>query len=141
MRAAGGHASIRYAVCAPVDDATLSGLHAAAFGQADHAVTPWQQRLSRWSLTWVTAYDADRLVGFVNVLGDGGAHAVLLDTVTVPESQGVGIGRRLVAIAATEARRSGAQWLHVDYEPALADFYERVCGFDDTRAGLLRLAD
>jgi hypothetical protein len=30
------------------------------------------------------------------------------------------------------------EWVHVDYEPSLARFYER-CGFRSTAAGLLKL--
>ncbi len=59
-------------------------------------VTAWSERLARHSLTWVTAADsAGSLVGFVNVIGDGGRHAVLLDTIVEPEYQGHGIGRAL----------------------------------------------
>ena len=66
--------------------------------------------------------------GSCNVIGDGGAHAILLDTCVAPDVQGRGTGRALVAAAAAEARRAGCQWLHADYEPHLVDFYERACG-------------
>ncbi|MFI2366585.1 GNAT family N-acetyltransferase [Promicromonospora sp. NPDC019610] len=124
-----------------VDDAALSALHARAFGSPSAAVTPWTERLTRHSLTWVTALDpAGNLVGFVNVIGDGGAHAVLLDTVVDPERQGQGIGRALVAKAADAARDHGCEWLHVDFEEDRARFYLDACGFRTTAAGLLRLA-
>jgi len=119
-------------------DAELGALHAAAFG---HPVTqtPWRQRLADHSLTWVTARLDGRLVGFVNVVGDGGVHAILLDTCVAPDTQGRGVGRALVAAAAAEARRAGCQWLHADYEPHLVAFYERACGLRHSEAGLLRL--
>ena len=119
-------------------DPELDALHAAAFG---HPVTetPWRQRLADHSLTWVTARLDGRLVGFVNVIGDGGVHAILLDTCVAPDVQGRGVGRALVAAAADEARRAGCQWLHADYEPHLVGFYEGACGLRHSEAGLLRL--
>lgn len=125
----------------PVDDAVLSALHARAFESPSEAVTPWSERLTRHSLTWVTASDpAGELVGFVNVIGDGGVHAVLLDTVVDPAHQGQGIGRALVAAAADAARDHGCEWLHVDFEADRSRFYLDACGFRTTAAGLMRLA-
>ena len=97
----------------------------------------WGRVLAR-SLCWVTAHEAGRLIGFVNVAWDGGMHAFLLDTAVHPDCGRRGIGTALVRQAATEATRLGAGWLHVDYEPHLEGFY-RGCGFVHTGAGLLRL--
>ena len=80
----------------PVDDVELSALHARAFGAVDVAVVPWSDRLDRHSLLWVTAEDAGRLVGFTNVIGDGGAHTIMLDVVVDPARQRTGLGTRLV---------------------------------------------
>ncbi|UZN03662.1 GNAT family N-acetyltransferase [Cellulomonas sp. S1-8] len=119
-------------------DAELDALHAAAF---DHppTPTPWRQRLADHSLTWVTARLDGRLVGFVNVIGDGGVHAIVLDTCVAADVGRQGVGSALVRAAADEARRAGAHWLHADYEPHLVDFYEDACGLRPTEAGLLRL--
>jgi GNAT superfamily N-acetyltransferase len=89
-------------------------------------------------LAWVCAYHGDRLVGFVKLAWDGGAHAFVLDTTVHPDFQRHGIGRRLVGRAAEVAQRAGVEWLHVDYEPHLEGFYSR-CGFRPTPAGLMRL--
>ncbi|MER7845475.1 GNAT family N-acetyltransferase [Kitasatospora sp. NPDC096077] len=89
-------------------------------------------------LAWVAARRGDRLVGFVNVAGDGGVHAFILDTTVHPDERRRGLGVRLVRAAAEEARARGAEWLHVDYEPQLESFYAR-CGFRPTAAGLMRL--
>ena len=35
--------------------------------------------------------------------------------------------------------KTGAEWLHVDFEPHLTGFY-RSCGFRLTKAGLIKLA-
>jgi GNAT superfamily N-acetyltransferase len=124
----------------PVDDAALSALHARAFGSSPGSTTAWTERLARHSLTWVTATEKrEALVGFINVIGDGGLHAVLLDTVVDPERQGRGVGRALVFAGATAARDLGCEWLHVDFEADRAGFYLDACGFRPTAAGLLHL--
>ena len=94
--------------------------------------------LSR-SLAYLCARDGERLVGFVNIAWDGGTHASILDTAVHPGYRHRGIGTRLIKEAIAVAREGGAQWLHVDFEPHLADFY-RKCGFRPTAAGLIELA-
>ncbi len=94
----------------------------------------------RRSLGYVCAYHEGELVGFVNVAWDGGAHAFLLDTTVRSDFRRQGIGRQLVRHAEELARRSGAEWLHVDFEPRLAAFY-RKCGFRESRAGLMNLKE
>jgi ribosomal protein S18 acetylase RimI-like enzyme len=123
----------------PVDDVTLSALHARAFGTADARITPWSDRLARHALTWVGAFAAGRLVGFVQVCWDGGSHAFLLDTAVDPQWQRRGLGAELVRAAIADTRAAGCEWLHVDFEPHLTDFYLAGCGFRPTAAGLLRL--
>jgi ribosomal protein S18 acetylase RimI-like enzyme len=90
------------------------------------------------SLAFVCAYHQERLIGFVNLAWDGGFHAFILDTTVHPEFQRRGIGQELVRRAAAEAESRGVEWLHVDFEPHLQDFYDS-CGFTNTAAGLLRL--
>lgn len=97
----------------------------------------WSAILAR-SLTWVTAHEDGRLVGFVHVAWDGGAHAFLLDPTVHPSMRRKGVGTALVRMAVQSARDSGAEWLHVDYEPHLEPFYAG-CGFRPTKAGLIRL--
>lgn len=116
-------------------DAELNDLFAASW--PGHRPASFAPVLAR-SLTWVAARRAGRLVGFVNVAGDGGAHAFILDTTVHPDERRRGLGVRLVRAAAAEARARGAQWLHVDYEPHLEPFYAR-CGFRPTAAGLMPL--
>jgi GNAT superfamily N-acetyltransferase len=129
-----------YRIDGPVDDEELTTLHERAFMISGHGFVPWSKRLQRHSICWVTAHRGPELVGFVNVIGDGGVHAVLLDTVVLPTLQRQGIGTGLVSRAVAEARSLGCLFLHVDYEPEAADFYERVCGFRPTAAGFIRLS-
>lgn len=81
----------------------------------------------------------DRLVGFVNVAWDGDVHAFILDTLVSADHRRQGIGAELVAVAAREARAARCEWLHVDFEPHLRDFYFKACGFTSTDAGLIPL--
>jgi ribosomal protein S18 acetylase RimI-like enzyme len=122
-----------------VDDETLSMLHDSAFGTAG-AVLPWSERLSRFSVSWVGAFDGPDLVGFVHAIWDGGHHAFLLDTVVRPAYQRRGLGGALVDQLVADVRAAGCEWLHVDYEPHLRSFYEGACGFGRTDAGLVRLS-
>jgi GNAT superfamily N-acetyltransferase len=104
------------------------------------AVRGWWDRIRDHGLGWVAARDDELLVGFVNVAWDGGDHAFLLDTKTRGSHQRRGIGTELVRRAARESARAGCTWLHVDFEPHLAPFYDG-CGFRPTDAGLIRLDD
>ncbi|MET7701230.1 GNAT family N-acetyltransferase [Streptomyces sp. NPDC005485] len=124
------------AVSPPLDDSELNDLFAAAWpGHRTASFGPVPAR----SLVWIAARDAaGRLVGYVNVVGDGGLHAFVLDTTVHPDERRRGLGRRLVRAAAEEARARGAQWLHVDYEAEWEPFYAS-CGFRDTAAGLMEL--
>jgi GNAT superfamily N-acetyltransferase len=123
------------AVRPPLRDGELNELFAAAW--PDHRPTSFAPVLAH-SLAWVAARTAGRLVGFVNVAGDGGAHAFVLDTTVHPDERRRGLGVRLVRAAAEAARSAGAVWLHVDYEPHLESFYAR-CGFRPTAAGVMPL--
>ena len=132
--------TITYKWRGDVRDAALNALHAEAFG---HEVYPddewnWTEQLEH-SLGWVCARDGDELVGFVNVPWDGVVHAFVLDTMVAASHGRRGIGTELVAVAVTEARRAGCEWLHVDFEDDLRPFYFDACGFVPTNAGLIEL--
>ena len=116
----------------------LNLLHAEGFG---HAVLDddWRGQVERHSLGWVCARDGDTLVGFVNVAWDGSVHAFLLDTLVATRVRRHGVGRELVAVAVDRARAAGCDWLHVDFEDDLRDFYFGACGFALTNAGLIEL--
>ncbi|MGV3618681.1 MAG: GNAT family N-acetyltransferase [Fimbriimonas sp.] len=126
---------IEYRKSPPLSDAELGALRIAAWGH-DGGVS-WQPVLAR-SLAYIGAYRGTELVGFVNVAWDGGAHAFLLDTTVHPNVQRQGVGTELVTRAVQAARERGAEWLHVDYDPHLREFYAG-CGFRPTEAGLMRL--
>ena len=120
------------------DNAEVNELHAEAFG---HRVLEddWQAQVQRHSLGWVCARDGARLVGFVNVAWDGGVHAFVLDTMVRAGAARQGIGTELVAVSVAESRAAGCEWLHVDFDDHLREFYFDACGFEPTNAGLIKL--
>lgn len=119
----------------------LNRLHADAFGHRLFGADEWdwERLLERHSLGWVTARHGDDLVGFANVVWDGLVHAWLQDVMVVPSAQRQGIGMGLVSAARDGARDAGCEWLHVDFDDELADFYINSCGFAPASAGLIRL--
>ena len=90
------------------------------------------------SLTFVCAYEADQLIGFVNLAWDGGHHTFILDVTVRPDWRRQGVGRQLIQRAVAIARAQGVEWVHVDFEPSLTSFYAQ-CGFQPTAAGLIRV--
>ncbi len=124
-----------YRISPPVTNDEMNQLFADAWGNDEPTdVRPVLER----SLAYVCAYHAARLIGFVNVAWDGGVHAFVLDTTVHTEFQRRGIGRRLIEKAVEAPSERDVEWLHVDYEPHLQDFYDK-CGFKNTRAGLIKL--
>jgi ribosomal protein S18 acetylase RimI-like enzyme len=121
--------------------AEANELHAQAFATRRFGDDEWdwEDLTRRYSLEWVTARAKGRLVGFVNVVGDGLVHAWIQDVMVDVATRRQGVGRRLVDVAREGAREAGCEWLHVDFDEALASFYLDSCGFTPTRAGLYAL--
>ena len=123
---------------ADFDNQELNALHAEAFAHPILEVD-WTSQVRAHSLGWVIARDAGELVGFVNVAWDGAIHAFILDTIVGAGRRRQGVGTQLIAVAATEARLAGCEWLHVDFDEDLGPFYLDTCGFEATPAGLMAL--
>ena len=119
-------------------NAEMNALHAEGFG---HPIRQddWSGQVERHSLGWVCARDGSELVGFVNVPWDGASHAFIVDTLVSLRARRQGVGTRMIAIAAEEARASGCRWLHADFERSLGAFYVGSCGFVSSPAGLIAL--
>ena len=128
---------ITYRVNPTVSNDELNALFAEP-GQI-HEPVDFRPILER-SLAFVCAYQASRLIGFVNLAWDGGIHAFVLDPTVHPEFRRRGIGKTLVKKAVETAKQRGIEWVHVDFEPHLQDFYDK-CGFKNTRAGIINLSD
>jgi GNAT superfamily N-acetyltransferase len=124
-----------YKINPDVDNQALNVLFADVW--PGHAWRDFEVVLSQ-SLGYVCAIADGVLVGFANLAWDGGAHAFLLDPTVRSDYQHRGIGSSLVREAVGLARSKGVEWLHVDYQPGLAEFYAK-CGFRRTEAGLINL--
>jgi GNAT superfamily N-acetyltransferase len=134
--------TITYAWRDDVTNAELNALHAEAFETRVYDETEWDwlEQLNGHSLGWATARgEAGTLVGFVNVPWDGLVHAWIQDTMVASAARRRGIGAKLVALAVEEARRSGCEWMHVDFDDHLRPFYFDACGFTPTNAGVIEL--
>jgi GNAT superfamily N-acetyltransferase len=116
----------------------LNALHAEAFS---HPVLTWdwKAQVDGHSLGWVTVHDGDELVGFTNVVSDGGSHAWIQDVVVAERSRHEGIGTAMVRVAVEQARAADCEWLHVDFDDEHRAFYFDACGFTPTNAGLIEL--
>ncbi len=126
---------INYQVSPAVTNEELNALFANAWEK--HKTWDFLPVLER-SLLFVCAYHETRLIGFVNVAWDGAQHAFILDTTVDKDFRRRGIGLQLVKRAEEAAKKRGVEWLHVNFEPHLHNFYEQ-CGFRNTAAGLIRL--
>lgn len=120
------------------DNSEVNRLHGDAFSH-DPFADDWRTQVARQSLGWVTARAAGHLVGFANVVWDGGIHAWLQDVMVSSDHQRSGVGRAMVQLATAEARRAGCEWLHVDFDEEHRPFYINACGFTPTAAGLISL--
>jgi len=128
----------------PVTSTEVNALHAEAFATRVFSDREWDWHalLERHSLGWVAARDsAGALVGFVNVLWDGSVHAWLQDTMVAAAARHQGLATRLVEVAREQAKAAGCEYLHVDFDDDLRDFYYGACGFVPTNAGLIELQD
>jgi GNAT superfamily N-acetyltransferase len=130
---------VSYVWRADFANADVNALHADGFHHQVRDID-WRAQVQRHSLGWVCAFDRDqRLVGFVNVAWDGGAHAFVLDTLVHREVRHRGIGTELMRVSVAEATRAGCEWLHVDFPDDLSAFYLTSCVFAPVRAGLIAL--
>jgi len=134
--------TITYEWSGELDSTEANHLHAEAFETRVFGVDEWDWRalVAAHSLGWVIARDdAGRLAGFVNVVWDGLVHAWLQDVMVAADTGRQGVGTELVARAVAGARAAGCEWVHVDFDDHLREFYDGACGFRPTNAGLIQL--
>lgn len=74
------------------------------------------------------------------MLWDGLVHAWIQDVMVARSHRRRGIGVALVWTSRDAAREAGCEFLHVDFEDHLRDFYFGACGFMPTNGGLIELA-
>ena len=69
----------------------------------------------------ITAYDGERLVGFLRILTDGYFFRTITELLVLPEYQGRGIGSRLLKLASDSAPTI----LYFGSQPGVEEFYEK----------------
>ncbi len=123
------------------ENVEVNALHAEAFDTRVFTEDEWNWRalVAQYSLGCATARDDGGLVGFVNVVWDGLVHAWIQDTMVAADHRALGIGSQLIQVARNQAAQAGCEWLHVDFDVHLRDFYIGACGFTPTSAGLIHL--
>lgn len=89
-----------------ISDAALNDLLALAWPA--HERRNFARVLSQ-SLSFVGAFHAQQVVGFVNVAWHGGSHSFILDPTVHPHYQRRGIGSELVRHAVTAAIENGVE--------------------------------
>lgn len=79
----------------------------------------------------VTAWDADRLIGFARATSDGVYRATIWDVVIHPDYQGAGLGRKLVETVLSHPLMSRIErvYLMTTHQQA---FYQRI-GFEENQ--------
>lgn len=117
----------------------VNNLHAECFDHEPEDID-WQARLDHHSLGWVCARHAAHLIGFVNVVWDGGKHVFVLDLMVSKIHRHAGIAKTMMEQVIEKTEAAGCEWLHVDFEERLRPFYFDVAGFQETHAGLIRLS-
>lgn len=122
-------------------NAEVNALHAEAFVTRVYSAEEWnwEELCARHSLGWVVARTGEELAGFANVLWDGLVHAWVQDVMVAAAARHRRLGTAIVAAAADGARAAGCEYLHVDFDDELRDFYVGVCGFRPVPAGVLDL--
>ncbi|CUX10321.1 MULTISPECIES: GNAT family N-acetyltransferase [Rhizobium/Agrobacterium group] len=120
------------------ENAEVNALHAECFAHRLLADDWWSQ-VNRFSLGWVCTRHLGRLIGFVNIAWDGGVHAFVVDTMVSSAFQRQGIAKALIGEAVNQTKDTACEWLHVDFDPHLRQFYFDACGFRPTDAGLIAL--
>jgi len=95
----------------------------------------YQETLSRL-YSYYTVRTDGRLVGYLGVVSDGIADAMLVDVVIHREYQGKGIGKRLLIQALRELRDDGIRGVQLTFASELEDFYRSV-GFRILSGGLI----
>ena len=78
----------------------------------------------------------ERLIGYLGVVSDGVADAMLVDIVIHRDYQKQGFGRKLVKRAIRDLRDDGIRGIQLTFPPKLQEFYKKV-GFKITYGGLL----
>jgi ribosomal protein S18 acetylase RimI-like enzyme len=80
------------------------------------------------SLKIISAWDKNRLIGIIRVVGDGHSIIYIQDLLVLKEYQGKGIGSKLLSIIVKEYENVYQKILLTENQTSTVKFYEH-CGF------------
>ena len=91
----------------------------------------------RGTVVGVVAVGSGGAVGCGRVVGDGAFYNLVVDLIVRPETQSMGVGRRLLSTLERElSYRSATGVLQLIAYEAVTPFYER-CGYERSESNLL----
>ncbi len=102
----------------------------------------WEGDLERVKKTlgrsyyWVAAFEAEKLIAFVEVISDGVDDAYIRNLIVHPDYQRRGIGRKLLEMVLSRVKADRIKTVNVLFEPGLEPFYRKV-GFRVVCGGLI----
>ncbi len=102
----------------------------------DKAEDAYERTLSKLFAYYTMRGEDDQLLGYMSVLSDGVADALLVDLAIHPKSQGDGLGTRMVRRAIRDLQEAGVRCVQVTFSGNLESFYAR-CGFEICRGGII----
>ncbi|MCP5106006.1 MAG: GNAT family N-acetyltransferase [bacterium] len=73
----------------------------------------------------VSVYDGERLVGYGRILSDGKMHALITEMIVLPEYQGRGIGKRVMAMLKGICMKHEIRDIQLFSAMGKAGFYEK----------------
>ena len=87
---------------------------------------------------YISCYDNNLLVGFINVVSNLSTDAYIQDVMVLPSYQKQGIGMQLVDLTISKLKTMGIQNVSVIFEKSLSCFYSNF-GFEIQESGRLKL--
>jgi GNAT superfamily N-acetyltransferase len=73
----------------------------------------------------VSAYDADKLIGFGRIMSDGILHAMIYEMIIYPNYQGKGIGRELINMLLKKCFENNIREIQLFCAKGKRQFYEK----------------
>ena len=94
------------------------------------------QQILKNVYTYYTVHVKDELVGFISVLSDGVADALLFDLMVHPDHRKKGVGSELVKTAVRDLKSEEIKFIQTVFCKKDEPFFEKI-GFDILCAGII----
>jgi len=73
----------------------------------------------------LSAYEAEKLVGFGRLVSDGVLHAMIYELIVLPDYQGQGLGGKILEKLVTKCKESGVRDIQLFCAAGKREFYEK----------------